>query len=169
MSESHLVSQLAKLIERSYKEKAIVSYQIAQLNDQLNLLGEQIQSFEKTLGYLDPHFDFKSIRKVFDAERLVRKQLFEGSIQQLIAEVFKRENHWRTLHSLTSDVMKLDKGLQSGYRIIVGREHQYAVGNALRKLYKQGIIEREETYLHHKAKRRGIFARSKWRIKAIEA
>ena len=34
MAESHLISQLAKLIETQYKEKAVLEHQLAQLEQQ---------------------------------------------------------------------------------------------------------------------------------------
>ncbi|MGX2968351.1 hypothetical protein ACWIW6_09920 [Ursidibacter sp. B-7004-1] len=168
MSELHLASQFAKLIEKNYKEKAIVTYQLEQLNNQLELLNEQIDSFEKTLGFLDPTFDFRSIRKTFDMGRLMRKQLFDGNLQHLVAQVLKQATYGMSLYSITNKVVKLDKGLQFAYYVQITREQQCAVGNVIRKLYKQGLLERQDKHLHHKIKKRGIFERSEWRLKFPE-
>ena len=168
MADPEIISQLVTLIEKNYKEKTVVTHQLKQLEKQLSVLQDQIQTFEKTLSYLDPKFDFKRIRKKFDAGQLMRVPLFEGNLQRLIAEVLKQEGYWLSLYSLTNTVVALDKGLQSIYHSQATREHQCAVGNVLRKLYKQGLLERREKHLHYKVKKRGIFERSEWRLKKLE-
>ena len=42
MAESHLISQLTKLIENSYKEKAILEHQLDQLKQQKSDLEDKI-------------------------------------------------------------------------------------------------------------------------------
>lgn len=42
MAESHLISQLTKLIESSYKEKAILEHQLTQLEQQKSDLEDKI-------------------------------------------------------------------------------------------------------------------------------
>ncbi len=42
MAESHLISQLTKLIENSYKEKAIIEHQLDQLKQQKSDLEDKI-------------------------------------------------------------------------------------------------------------------------------
>lgn len=57
MAESHLISQLTKLIESSYKEKAILEHQLDQLKQQKSDLEDKILCFENTLIYIEPNFD----------------------------------------------------------------------------------------------------------------
>lgn len=64
--------------------------------------------------------------------------------------------------------MRIDKGLHyDGACIDVSRAHQYSIANVLRKMYKKGLLERQDKYLHYKIKKRGIFERSEWRIKGL--
>ncbi|OOH87190.1 hypothetical protein BMT54_10330 [Pasteurellaceae bacterium 15-036681] len=164
MADSLLVSQLAKLIERNYKERAIIRYQLDQLMDQSKLINEQIESFEQSLRYIDPTFDFKSIKHSFSVKHLTSVPAFEESIQHLLSQVFKSNNQWRNLQSITADALRLDKGLQSSVQSLVTRQHLSAVGNVIRKLYKKGIIERRECHLHGNIKKRGLFQCSEWRL-----
>lgn len=53
MVESHLVSQLAKLIERNYKEKGLIRYHLEQRTDQSKLIKKSLAN-----GYLLWNFLF---------------------------------------------------------------------------------------------------------------
>ena len=46
MADSLLISQLSKLIESTYKEKIVLEYQLAQLQQQESDLDDKIQNFE---------------------------------------------------------------------------------------------------------------------------
>ncbi|OOF47858.1 hypothetical protein BKK52_07775 [Rodentibacter trehalosifermentans] len=168
MSETYLVSQMVKLIEQCYKENAIISYKLKELAERERLLNAQISSFTTSLGYIDPDFDVRTIKKDYDATKLLRQKPFNKNLSYLISQVFKQNNHWRNLYSITLEAIKIDRELLSTSRVEATMQHQCAIGNALRKLYKQGIIERQEKYLHYKIKKRGIFDTSEWRLKQIE-
>ena len=62
MAESHLISQLTKLIESSYKEKAILEHQLDQLKQQKLDLEDKIFCFENNLIYIEPNFDLRQIK-----------------------------------------------------------------------------------------------------------
>lgn len=66
------ISQLSKLIETSYKEKAILGHQLTQLEQQKSDLEDKILSFENTLIYLKPNFDFRKIKTQFNASKLIK-------------------------------------------------------------------------------------------------
>ena len=70
MAESHLISQLTKLIESSYKEKAILEHQLDQLKQQKSDLEDKILCFENTLIYIEPNFDLRQIKTQFNVSRL---------------------------------------------------------------------------------------------------
>ncbi|URL01039.1 hypothetical protein L4F91_05630 [Avibacterium sp. 20-126] len=163
MAGSHLVSQLSKLIENNYKEKAIIRYQMEQLTQQSKLIDEQIESFEKSLCYIDPTFDIRQLKNDYTKVK-ISIPAFDGSIHYLLSQIFKSNNQWRNLHSITSDALRLDKGLLSSVQSLVTRKHLSAVGNVIRKLYKKGIIERRDCHLHGNIKKRGLFQRSEWRL-----
>ena len=164
MTELQLATQLTKIFERSYKEKIAVEYELEVLQRRRNKLQEQIQTFEKTLGYLDPDVDIPALRKTFEEKVTVKRKVFEQNVSVLISRVFKRNNNWQNLSTITREVSQLDYG---GYYSI-NRAHLLVVASVLRKLYKQGIIERREVYLHRRVKKRGIFERSEWRLKPLE-
>lgn len=67
MAESHLISQLTKLIETQYKEKAVLEHQLAQLDQQKANADEKILNFERTLTLIDPDFDLRKIKTEFNA------------------------------------------------------------------------------------------------------
>lgn len=169
MSETYLVSQMVKLLEKCYKEKAIISYKLKELAEQEKCLKAQISSFTESLGYIDPNFDVRTIKKDYDAAKLLRQKPFNKNLSYLISQVFKQYNCWLDLHLITSYAIKIDKELLPTSYPEVTIQHQCAIGNALRKLYKQGIIERKEKYLHYKIKKRGMFDTSEWRLKPIES
>ena len=168
MSEAYLISQMVKLLEKCHKEKTIVSYRLKELVNQEKLLEAQISSFTTSLGYIDPNFDFNTIKKDYDAAKLLRQKPFNKNLSYLISEVFKQKNPWLDLYLITSYAITIDKELLTTHYPEVTIQHKCAIGNALRKLYKQGIIERQEKYLHYKIKKRGMFDTSEWRLKSFE-
>ncbi|OBX69910.1 hypothetical protein [Haemophilus parainfluenzae] len=74
--ETHLISQLTKLIETQYKEKAVLPHQLAQLEQQKVNVDEKILSFEKTLTLIDPDFDLRKIKTEFNTSQLIKRCLF---------------------------------------------------------------------------------------------
>ena len=85
MAESHLISQLTKLIENSYKEKAILEHQLDQLKQQKSDLEDKIFCFENTLIYIEPNFDLRQIKTQFNVSRLIKPRLFKQNLQLLVA------------------------------------------------------------------------------------
>ena len=166
MAESHLISQLAKLIETQYKEKAVLEHQLAQLEQQKANVDEKILNFERTLTLIDPDFDLRKIKTEFNASQLIKRRLFKQDLKWLISKVLRQDNRWRNLYSIISNVMGLD--CENKYSFSVTREHELAVIRVLRDLYKKGIIERREVELHKRTIKRGFFRRSEWRLKPLE-
>ena len=166
MAESHLISQFSKLIESSYKEKAILEHQLSQLEQQKSDLEDKILCFENTLMYLEPNFDLRQIKTQFNASRLIKPRLFKQNLQLLVARVFKQSDSWKTLYFITTDAaLALDSGKDY---FSPKREHELAVARVLKELYKKGIIERKEVELHKRTIKRGFFRRSEWRLKPLE-
>ena len=153
MAESHLISQLTKLIENSYKEKAILEHQLEQLKQQKSDLEDKILCFENTLIYIEPNFDLRQIKTQFNVSRLIKPRLF------------KQSNSWKTLYFITEASLELDTGKDYP---LPQREHELAVARVLKELYKKGIIERKEVELHKRTIKRRFFRRSEWRLKPIE-
>ena len=164
MAESHLISQLSKVIESSYKEKAILEHKLAQLKQQKLDLDDKIQNFENTLIFLDPNFDLRRIKIEFNPLTLIKPRLFRQNLQCLVARVLKQNDRWETLNSITSHVLMLDRGKDY---FSPEREHELAVARVLKGLYKKGIIERQEIRVHQRAIKRGFFRRSEWRLKPL--
>ena len=96
MAESHLISQLTKLIESSYKEKAILEHQLEQLKQQKSDLEDKIFCFENTLIYIEPDFDLRQIKTQFNVSRLIKPRLFKQNLQLLVARVLKQSDSWKT-------------------------------------------------------------------------
>ena len=154
MAESHLISQLTKLIESSYKEKAILEHQLEQLKQQKSDLEDKILCFENTLIYIEPNFDL----------RLIKPRLFKQNLQLLVARVLKQSDSWKTLYFITDAALELDTGKNYPLPQI---EHELAVARVLKELYKKGIIERKEVELHKRTLKRRFFRRSEWRLKPL--
>ena len=110
MAESHLISQLTKLIENSYKEKAILEHQLDQLKQQKSDLEDKIFCFENTLIYIEPNFDLRQIKTQFNVSRLIKPRLFKQNLQLLVARVFKQSDSWKTLYFITDAALELDTG-----------------------------------------------------------
>ena len=165
MAESHLISQLAKLIETQYKEKAVLEHQLAQLEQQKANVDEKILNFERTLTLIDPDFDLRKIKTEFNTSQLIKRHLFRQDLKWLISAVLRQDDCWRNLYFITSRVMELD--CENKYSFSVTREHELAVILVLRDLYKKGIIERQEVELHKRTIKRGFFRRSEWRLKPL--
>ena len=163
MAESHLISQLTKLIESSYKEKAILEHQLDQLKQQKS--EDKILCFENTLMYIEPNFDLRQIKTQFNVSRLIKPRLFKQNLQLLVARVFKQSDSWKTLYFITDAALELDTG--ENY-LPPQREHELAVARVLKGLYKKGIIERKEVELHKRTIKRRFFRRSEWRLKPLE-
>ena len=159
MAESHLISQLAKLIETQ------LEHQLAQLEQQKANVDEKILNFERTLTLIDPDFDLRKIKTEFNASQLIKRRLFKQDLKWLISKVLRQDNRWRNLYSITSNVMGLD--CENKYSFSVTREHELTVIRVLRDLYKKGIIERQEVELHKRTIKRGFFRRSEWRLKPL--
>ena len=159
MAESHLISQLAKLIETQ------LEHQLAQLEQQKANVDEKILNFERTLTLIDPDFDLRKIKTEFNASQLIKRRLFKQDLKWLISKVLRQDNRWRNLYSITSNVMGLD--CENKYSFSVTREHELAVIRVLRDLYKKGIVERQEVELHQRTIKRGFFRRSEWRLKPL--
>ena len=157
MAESHLISQLTKLIESSYKEKAILEHQLEQLKQQKSDLEDKILCFENTLIYIEPNFDLRQIKTQFNVSRLIKPRL-------LVARVLKQSDSWKTLYFITEAALELDTGKNYPLPQI---EHELAVARVLKELYKKGIIERKEVELHKRTIKRGFFRRSEWRLKPL--
>ena len=160
MAESHLISQLAKLIETQ------LEHQLAQLEQQKANVDEKILNFERTLTLIDPDFDLRKIKTEFNASQLIKRRLFKQDLKWLISKVLRQDNRWRNLYSITSNVMGLD--CENKYSFSVTREHELTVIRVLRDLYKKGIIERQEVELHKRTIKRGFLRRSEWRLKPLE-
>ena len=165
MAESHLISQFSKLIESSYKEKAILEHQLTQLEQQKSDLEDKILCFENTLMYLEPNFDLRQIKTQFNASRLIKPRLFKQNLQLLVARVLKQSERWKTLYLIANEALVLDSGKDY---FSPKREHELAVARVLKGLYKKGIIERREVELHKRTIKRGFFRRSEWRLKPLE-
>ena len=90
LAESHLISQLSKLIESSYKEKAILEDQLTQLEQQKSDLDDKILSFENALMYLELNFDFRKIKTQLNVSKLIKPRLFKQNPQLLVARVLKQ-------------------------------------------------------------------------------
>lgn len=110
MAESHLISQLTKLIESSYKEKAILEHQLEQLKQQKSDLEDKILCFENTLIYIEPNFDLRQIKTQFNISRLIKPRLFKQNLQLLVARVLKQSDSWKTLYFITEAALELDTG-----------------------------------------------------------
>ena len=165
MAESHLISQLTKLIETQYKEKAVLAHQLAQLEQQKANVDEKILNFERTLTLIDPDFDLRKIKTQFNASQLIKRRLFQQDLKWLISKVLRQDNRWKNLYWITSDVMELDDRTKCSASVT--REHELAVIRILRDLYKKGIVERQEVELHKRTIKRGFFRRSEWRLKPL--
>ena len=165
MAESHLISQLTKLIESSYKEKAILEHQLDQLKQQKSDLEDKILCFENTLIYIEPNFDLRQIKTQFNVSRLIKPRLFKQNLQLLVARVLKQSDSWKTLYFITEAALELDTGKNYPLPQI---EHKLAVARVLKELYKKGIIERKEVELHKRTLKRRFFRRSEWRLKPLE-
>lgn len=165
MAESHLISQLIKLIEAQYKEKAVLNYQLFHLANQKADLNEKISHFEKTLMFINPDFDLRKIKTQFIASKVIKSHLFQQNLQWLISQVLRQDNEWKNLYQITSNVVELDNG--NKYQVSVTREHELAVIRVLKALYKKGIIERKEVEVNKRSMMRGFFKRSKWRLKPL--
>ena len=166
MAESHLISQLTKLIETQYKEKAVLAHQLAQLEQQKANVDEKILNFERTLTLIDPDFDLRKIKTQFNASQLIKRRLFQQDLKWLISKVLRQDNRWKNLYWITSDVMELDDRTKCSASVT--REHELAVIRILRDLYKKGIVELQEVELHKRTIKRGFFRRSEWRLKPLE-
>ena len=94
MAESHLISQLAKLIETQYKEKAVLEHQLAQLEQQKANVDEKILNFERTLTLIDPDFDLRKIKTEFNASQLIKRRLFKQDLKWLISKVLRQDMIW---------------------------------------------------------------------------
>ena len=164
MADSHLISQLSKLIESTYKEKTVLEYQLAQLKQQRLDLDDKIQNFENTLIFIDPNFDLRRIKTEFNPLTLIKPRLFRQNLQCLVARVLKKSERWKTLRVIASDVLMLDRGKDY---FSPEREHELAVARVLKVLYKRGVIERQEIKVHQRAVKRGFFRRSEWRLKPL--
>ena len=164
MAESHLISQLTKLIESSYKEKAILEHQLEQLKQQKSDLEDKIFCFENTLIYIEPDFDLRQIKTQFNISRLIKPRLFKQNLQLLVARVLKQSDSWKTLYFITEAALELDTGKDYPLPQI---EHKLAVARVLKELYKKGIIERKEVELHKRTLKRRFFRRSEWRLKPL--
>ena len=140
MAESHLISQLTKLIETQYKEKAVLAHQLAQLEQQKANVDEKILNFERTLTLIDPDFDLRKIKTQFNASQLIKRRLFQQDLKWLISKVLRQDNRWKNLYWITLDVMELDDRTKCSASVT--REHELAVISILRDLYKNGIVER---------------------------
>jgi hypothetical protein len=165
MAESHLISQLTKLIESSYKEKAILEHQLEQLKQQKSDLEDKIFCFENTLIYIEPDFDLRQIKTQFNISRLIKPRLFKQNLQLLVARVLKQSDSWKTLYFITEASLELDTGKDYP---LPQKEHELAVARVLKELYKKGIIERKEVELHKRIQKRRFFRRSEWRLKPLE-
>ena len=154
MAESHLISQLTKLIESSYKEKAILEHQLEQLKQQKSDLEDKILCFENTLIYIEPNFDLRQIKTQFNVSRLIKPRLFKQNLQLLVARVLKQSDSWKTLYFITEAALELDTGKNYPLPQI---EHELAVARVLKELYKKGIIERKEVELHKRTLKAKIF------------
>ena len=95
MAESHLISQLAKLIETQ------LEHQLAQLEQQKANVDEKILNFERTLTLIDPDFDLRKIKTEFNASQLIKRRLFKQDLKWLISKVLRQDNRWRNLYSIT--------------------------------------------------------------------
>lgn len=126
-----ITSQLAKVIENTYKEKARLHYRIREIQLQCEYLDEQIRTFEKTLGYLDPEFDIRTIRTEFDRQHLIKASVFNQNVTYLLSQVLNKHGDWQKLSDIAYQVTSLD-GQSDGYN----REKQGVVGRALRKSIK---------------------------------
>lgn len=158
MAESLLVSQLVKQIESVYKEKMLTSHQLAELQHKSKTQDDQIKTFEKTLGYIAPDFDFRTIRKVFNPPN---KRYFKMSVQALVAQVFQKKEYWLTLSEITFTAISIDNDVPAN-QVKASREQKAAVANVLRRLYKKGIIKKKEQgYLGSKTK---ILEKSLWQL-----
>ncbi|GJJ79802.1 hypothetical protein PcPA57_05220 [Pasteurella canis] len=129
-----LANQLAKLTERAYQEKAYLDYQITEIHQRKNQLNEQIQTFERALGYIDPDFDLRTIQKQFKAHR-TKVRPFNQNVGYLLSLVLNQAEDWLKLNEITCRVVKLEGKYEQ-----VTQARLLAVGNALRRLYKQGIV-----------------------------
>ena len=139
MAESHLISQLTKLIESSYKEKAILEHQTWSVKTtEIRFRGIKYLCFENTLIYIEPNFDLRQIKTQFNVSRLIKPRLFKQNLQLLVARVLKQSDSWKTLYFITEAALELDTGKNYPLPQI---EHELAVARVLKELYKKGIID----------------------------
>ncbi len=160
MAESYLISQLVKVIEDRYKQKAVLEFQIGELREKQKRLDEQIENFCTSIGYIAPDFDFRQIRADFNGKRLARQVVFSKGVLYLVSEVLKKHREWLDLKKITLLAMELDgQDVNKG----VSREHQSSVGRVIKSLYQQGLIERKGL----DNGRRQFGACSEWRLKPL--
>ena len=137
MAESHLIAQLTKLIESSYKEKAILEHQLEQLKQQKSDLEDKILCFENTLIYIEPNFDLRQIKTLFYVSRLIKPRLFKQNLQLLVARVLKQSDSWKTLYFITDAALELDTG--KNYPL-PQREHELAVARVLKEHIRKELL-----------------------------
>ena len=137
MAESHLIAQLTKLIESSYKEKAILEHQLEQLKQQKSDLEDKILCFENTLIYIEPNFDLRQIKTLFYVSRLIKPRLFKQNLQLLVARVLKQSDSWKTLYFITDAALELDTG--KNYPL-PQREHELAVARVLKERIRKELL-----------------------------
>ena len=137
MAESHLISQLTKLIKSSYKEKAILEHQLEQLKQQKSDLEDKILCFENTLIYIEPNFDLRQIKTLFYVSRLIKPRLFKQNLQLLVARVLKQSDSWKTLYFITDAALELDTG--KNYPL-PQREHELAVARVLKERIRKELL-----------------------------
>lgn len=136
----------------------LTSRQLAELQHKSKTQDDQIKTFEKTLGYIAPGFDFRTIRRVFN---LPNKRYFKMSVQALVAQVFQKKEYWLTLSDITLTAISIDDDVPAN-QVKASREQKATVANVLRRLYKKSIIKKKEQgYLGSKTK---ILEKSLWQL-----